>query len=174
MDRIGKKTDSRVNREVEPVCRFGPGGDFVSDWPPRFGVSPQRSSSRVRKLLKLVSEIITAALGSELNVPSGVGPSGRRVPDKTFTEEERVPYGIENNKGDEWAYATATAIIESGRRFQGEPMLFADDWGAGGRNRRKPKYGIRAYRRAAKKRSGFSLSGQGSLFETGFKSARTA
>ena len=166
--------DRRVNKEVEPVCIFGPGGDYVCVWPPRFAASPEPSSSRLRKLLGLLREIITAVLGSELNVPSAVSSSGRGVPEKTFAEEERVPYAIENNKADRGAYPSPTAIIESGRRFCSEPMLFADDWGGGVRTGRKPKHGIRAYRGTAKKRHGFSLPGQGSLFEADFKSARTA
>ncbi len=33
VDDIGKDMNSTINKEVGPVCKFGPGGDFVSFWP---------------------------------------------------------------------------------------------------------------------------------------------
>ena len=168
--------DNRPNRQgIEPLCRFGPGGDFISDWSPDLlRVLPQPSSSGLRKLLTLLREITTAVLGSKLNAPSGVAPSVYRLTDQFLAEEEKLKHGVKDSQAEKRTYAATVPIVESNRRFRSEPMLFADDWGAGVRTGRKPKHHIRAYRRTAKKRHTFSLPGQGSLFETDFKSVRTA
>jgi len=104
--------NERVNNQTEPLCRVGPGGDFVSLWP------------------------------------------AENQPNSNCTTPIRVV------KGD--------------CRFSGEPMLFADDWLTGVRVCHKSKHSIRTYSRAAKKKSSHDSSGQGSLFEADFKSAKTA
>ncbi|MHC4424320.1 MAG: hypothetical protein ACYSWR_06605, partial [Planctomycetota bacterium] len=121
--------DSRLNKPVEPLCRFGPGGDFVSVWRGESFVSGRSSPNRVYKLLISLSELITLLLGLE---PAGTSfaPTGvHHLTDRILAEEEKVKYGVRNNKAVGRAYAAPTAIIESNRRFQSEPMLFADDRG---------------------------------------------
>ena len=174
MDRIGRKTGSRPKGHSEPVCRFGPGGDFISVWPGEYNASSQPSSSGLGKLLTLLGEMITAVLGSELNSPSGVATSVHCLAGQIPAEEEKLKHAVRDSRTDEASYSAPTPVIESSGRFQGEPMLFGDDWGTGIGAGRKPKHRIRAYRRTSKKRHAFSLPGQGSLFEADFKSARTA
>jgi len=60
------------------------------------------------------------------------------------------------------------------QRLSSEPMLFPDDCRISIRTGHKPKHGVRAYRRTAKKGPARGLSRQGSLFKSDFKSARTA
>ena len=166
--------DSRLNKQVGPVCRFGPGGDFVSVWPGEFFVSGRSSPNRVRKLLTSLSELITLLLGLEPDSTSFVPTGVRHLTDRILAEKEKLKYGVRNGKADRRAYTASTAIIESNRQFQSEPMLFTDDWRVGIGVGRKSKHRIRAYRRTAKKKPAFQVQGQGSLFETDFKSARTA
>jgi len=165
--------DSDRDERIEPVCRFGPGGDFISVWPLESARAIQPSPNRLAKLLTSLSEIITALLGSEFDtatVPTDI----RRRTNHLFAEKEKSEDAVGNNKADKPAHATPATIIKSHSRFSGEPVLFADDWRIGLRTGHKPKHRIRTYRRTAKKRPAFGLSGQVSLFETNFKSARTA
>jgi len=149
--------DSRLDNQIEPVCKFGPGGDFVSVWPGEPQQSRQPSTNRLTKLLTSLSEMISTLLGSELNTAS----------------KENLEYAVES-KADKSAYSPSTTVIKSDSLISGEPILFADDRRISVRAGHKPKHRIRAYRRAAKKRSALSFGGQGSLFETNFKSARIA
>lgn len=168
------KMESRLNKQIEPICKFGPGGDFVSVWPkePTFSLKP--APNRLTKLLNSIAEIINATLGSEFDsateVPTDIAPETNRI----LYHEEKLKYAAKNTKADKPAYPTAATVIKNNRRLSSEPMLFADDWGVGGRAGHKSKHHIRAYRRTAKKRPALSLPGQGSLFEANFKSARTA
>ena len=162
------------NIQAGPICKFGPGGDFVSVWRGESLVSGRSSPNRLYKLLVSLSELIALLLGLEPASTSFVPTGVHHLTGRILAEEEKVKYGVRNSKAVGRAYAAPTTIIESNRRFQGEPMLFADDRGIGVGVGRKSKHRIRAYRRAAKKKPAFQVPGQGSLFEPDFKSARTA
>jgi hypothetical protein len=152
-----KQIESAKRRDFakgEPVCRFGPGGDFVSAWPPQ----PQSPKKQPAKLLSRLNEIITTLIGSTCGLA---------------TSKENLDYVVESNTGKP-AYSTPTAAIKSDSRFSGWPLLFADDCRIGLGADNKPKHNIRAYRRTAKKRPAVTFAGHGSLFETDFKSAKTA
>jgi hypothetical protein len=150
------KMDNHPEKQIEPVCRFGPGGDFVSNWPPQ--------NKRPAKLLSRLNEIITSLIGS--------------------TSKENLEYVVETNAGKsaggrdfaigEPSYSSPTAAIKSNSRFSGRPLLFPDDCRTGSAADNKQKHHIRAYRRAAKKRPLIVFAGRGSLFEADLQSAKTA
>jgi hypothetical protein len=149
---VDKQIESAEKRDFargEPVCRFGPGGDFTSSWPPQ----SQPLKKQPVKLLSQLNEIITTLLGS--------------------ASKENLNYVVESSAGKP-AYSSPTAAIKSDSRFSGWPLLFPDDCRIGLGADNKPKHHIRAYRRTAKKRPAISFAGHGSLFETNFKSAKTA
>jgi len=137
------------DKQIEPVCRFGPGGDFVSIWPPQ----SQPPKKQPAKLLGRLNEIITEVLGS--------------------VSKENLEYAVKSSTGKP-AYSSPTATIKSDSRFSGRSFLFPDDCRIGLAARNKPKHHIRAYRRTAKKRPAIAFAGHGSLFESNFKSAKTA
>lgn len=149
--------NSRRNERIEPVCRFGPGGDFVFDWSPRDLKSSQLSEKYLSKFLSSLNEIMTALLGSDLNT----------------TSRENSEYVVENQTGQP-AYSTTNAVVKSDSRLSGQPMLFSDDSRISIAAEHKPKHRIRTYHRTAKKRTSVSFTDQGSLFEADFKSAKTA
>jgi len=123
-------SDNDKDKQVEPLCKFGPGGDFISVWPTESAELPQRKG--------------------------------------------KLKHAVKNSEADKSAYAAPATVIKSDSYICGEPMLFADDWRIGVRDGHKSKHRIRTYRRIAKKRPALGLSGQGSLFETNFKIAKTA
>ena len=166
--------DSRLNKRIEPICKFGPGGDFVSVWPKESTSSLKPAPNRLTKLLNSIAGIINATLGSEFDSTTKIPIDFTPQADRILYQEEKLKYAVKNSEANESSHTTSTAIIKSNSPLSGKPMLFADDWGVGSRVGRKSKHRIRTYRRTAKKRHALSLSGQGSLFETDFKSARTA
>ena len=141
--------NTHLHKQAEPVCKFGPGGDFVTVWPKEPTPSPQPAANHFAKLLASIDEIITALLGSEFNTA------------EAHAENIHRP--------------TPTPVIKSDSPFPPvQPMLFPGDWGIAAQTGHKTKRCIRAYHRTAKKRLPLSLSGQGSLFEPDRKSAKTA
>ena len=52
-----------LKRQIEPACKFGPGGDFFSYWPGRAGEQQEVSTNRLGRLLTSIGEIITTLMG---------------------------------------------------------------------------------------------------------------
>ena len=85
--------DSRLNKQIEPVCRFGPGGDFISVWPSE----PQRFSL-ASKNIPFRKEILeytagtTRANGPAYPAPATVIKGDSLFPDEPmlFTDDWRV------------------------------------------------------------------------------------
>jgi len=161
------------NRQVEPLCKFGPGGDFEVVWRPE---PPEivAVSNRPLRLLSAVLEVLVVMLG--------VNRTGARVSWTNHAcgsevidfDREKARNAVENSKLGGTAYAPAATVADNGGAFSAEPMLFPDLGGDGVRVKHKPKHRIRAYRRVAKKGSALRFAEQGSLFESQFQSARTA
>lgn len=158
----GGKMDGDAGGRIEPVCKFGPGGDFVSVWPATGGKSAASCSGWLSKLLNKLAQAIATE-------PIGAVRGGERI----LYRKQEFENALRGSSHEPTDAETAT-IIKGDNVFCGGAMLFANDGGTGGRIRYKPKHRIRTYRRAAKKRSSDGLPGQGTLFETDFGSARTA
>jgi len=148
---MSSNEDKQIEGVPEPVCRFGPGGDFVWVWPRESALSAQPGG--LSRLLGWLSEVIHKPPGSD---------------------KGQLDYASENSKAGRAAYASSATTITANRRIQFEPMLFADDWRVSARAEHKPKHRIRTHRRAAKKRPAHDQWRQGSLFELDLQSARTA
>ena len=56
-----KRNESNV-----PLCRFGPGGDFVEDWPERAPEPVEPAADPLRKVLSTIARMIGATLAPEL------------------------------------------------------------------------------------------------------------
>ena len=171
---IGDKMNSNKNEYNEPVCRFGPGGNFISDWPGEVLDSPPGSGNGLTKLLGSIAEVITTVLGSEYEASTVMSGDIDRFKDQIQCREEKFDYAVKTINAEKPADPAPTTVIKSNRRVHEQSMLFADDWRVGVRVEHKPKHRIRAYRRAAKKSLPLQPTRQGSLFETDFKSAKTA
>ena len=159
--------------QVEPLCKFGPGGDYEITWQPEQAEFFEMSN-RALRLLSAALEVLIVLLGVRRagdHVSWGNTTCGSEVID---FDREKARNAAKNGRRRDTAYAPAVAIADDGGAVSGEQMLFpylgGDGVGAG----HKPKHGIRAYRRAAKKRSAVRFGKQGSLFEGQFKSAKTA
>jgi hypothetical protein len=138
--------DNSANKQFQPLCRFGPGGDFVCLWP-ESSEFQLPSQNRLLKIFACLNEIIAGVLGSEFSRPSTAAAKTQPMPVFRF---------------------------EQSRKSQAQSTLFPDDSRIGLRTAHKPRLRIRARRRTTKKRPRIDLDEQGLLFVAELKIARTA
>ncbi len=151
-----------------PLCRFGPGGDFVSYWPKGSGEShPESYENKLTKIIERLSQIISGMIQSRPDVQ--VTFSGMEATILQKKQDERTIIAKATIKKQ--SHSTTNSASLSDKEVSGQQLLFADDWGAGERAEYKPKHNVRAHRRASKKRVSFKWHRQGSLFGAELKSA---
>ena len=158
-----------------PVCRFGPGGDYVKNWPGAKAQLPIHEPNSLGKVLALIADVMGTTVSGELMIqaqkPLYISASG--IPKKSQADIEgptdnhllREKQSGATGKPNNTNYTASTAGAKDSSRIATEPMLFADDSGSSGRAGRKPHHRIRAYRRAGRKRPARKIEGQGTLFE---------
>jgi hypothetical protein len=148
--------------EDEPLCRFGPGGDYVRQWPGAGDKAP-KPANPLRKVLEVIAEMMGTAIDPAMFADISVeGPTDVSAIGNDEVKEqgcERV-----DNKGCADNPA-ATGDTEADRAVPGQSMLFGDHGRTRRSRRRKSHHRIRAYRKPAKKRSSGQIEGQGTLFE---------
>ena len=151
--------------EDGPVCRFGPGGDYVRDW--LGGANRKRegkSANPLRKVLEMLADIIGATVDPAMFGDMRIeGPSESITPVTINDVMEGTSEGS-GNDGDS-DHAAAVGDIEDHSAVRGQSLLFGDDGGTGRSGRRKSHHRVRAYRKPPKKRSSCQIEGQGTLFE---------
>jgi hypothetical protein len=148
-------------RQAEPLCKFGPGGDFVAAWEPE----PSERLETLAKLIGSVVDALTAAFGLKrfsVNAPL----SSNFCPNEpTVLDMEKPNDAIENSTAPDSTDAASAPAFADDSTFSAEPLLFPDLVRNGIRIKHKPKHRIRASQRAAKKGATFRIPKQGSLFE---------
>ena len=147
-----------------PLCKFGPGGEFVAAWQPGLPQSFTMSNPLARLLASAV-EIAAVVFGlrrSSAFVQLG-DASGPDEPTDSHTEKARN--AIEHSRSFGATDTPAAPIIKDDRRFSRESLLFPDVRRNGRRIEDKPKHHIRAYRGAAKKGAAVRFVKQGTLFD---------
>ena len=164
-------------KQAEPLCKFGPGGDFVAAWEPKTSEHPET----LARLLGSAVDALAAAFGlkragADMHLNSNICPStgvpGTNEP--TVRHTEKLNDAIENSTARDSTYPAPAPASANGGAFSGEPLLFPDLSRNGIRIKHKPKHRIRTSRRAAKKGAAFRIPKQGSLFEGEFTRARIA
>ena len=163
-------------KRIEPVCRFGPGGEYMFFWPAGSAEfsSGQSWPNSLSKVLGSIARIISATLSPQQLSADVTIENICQSAERISEHKEQTHNAKPNGKPDKSSYAPPNAVIRSNRKFQGQPMLFADDRGACRRTNNKPKHHIRAYRGTAKKRAGFDIARQSTFFEADFKSQKIA
>jgi len=187
-----------------PLCKFGPGGDFVAAWQPpllsadRKTRGPQDSAlpNPLARLLASAVEVAAVVFGLRrtlrdvaLGAPSCVvlraacRTAERRTPnvertagpdEPTDGHTEKVRNAPEHSRSFGATDPPAAPVIKDGRRFSRESLLFPDVRRNGRRIEDKPKHHIRAYRGAAKKGAAVRFVKQGTLFDAQPGSVRIA
>ncbi len=163
--------DNRMNNQNEPLCRFGPGGDFVCFLQPD-GLKPAGfPENRLSKVLNSLSQIISGVLSSEPKSGISVQKTAFK---QLLNHKEELEHATEHIKAIKPTNTAAGTASEGNIQFSEQRMLFADNSRTGKRVGSKQKHSIRTPRRASKKRVPVSLCGQGTLFGADFKSIRIA
>ena len=152
-------------KSIEPLCMFGPGGDFTSTWPRGSVFSRKSEDKKLTKIVGSLGEIIYRLL------TTSESQRHVRLAGELSEQMGKLKYANKSSNGDEVADSSSSSVGKSHRLFSGEPMLFADDWRAGVRSGHKPKHHVRSHRRTSKKRTSGVIDGQGTLFEANLKSA---
>jgi len=156
----------------EPLCVFGPGGDFIWSWPRHdrhtiIKLMNGQAAGTIFAQTGVISERLCPHCGSQLL------PASRSESLVNNIEGAKIRYGFGPTSTGK-PYAAPAAAAESHIGASEEQLLFADDFRAGQTTAPKQKHNIRAYRRASKKRVSSVHSRQGSFFEAGCGSVRIA
>ena len=147
-----------------PLCRFGPGGDYVREW--GGGDKPAVTGDGGNPLFKIlagIADMIGATVDPGILADMSVDGPEDFGPVFVSGVKEGSCDGADGirSEGD----AEAVGDTSADRRVSGQTMLFGDDGGGGGGGRRKSNHRIRAHRKPAKKRVACEVEGQGTLFE---------
>ena len=161
------------NKNDQPLCKFGPGGDFISSWPPGRASAIRQGPNPLRKILETIADIIGATVNPELisQLQAQANIQARQLV-KNEAIEERISSA--QTRADQTDHAATVRRPAANRQLRGETMLFGDNWRTGRRAKRKPTNRIRAHRRTAKKRTRQKIAGQGTLFEVNAQSQSAA
>jgi len=166
--------DNLSNEQNEPVCRFGPGGDFVSFWPKQHSPSRKAVPNSLALLLERLAKIINAKLTPDFDASAASPKVTHQSQTLTLPEKGNLEYEVKHPQSEKPINTATTTVINSNFDLQGQSMLFPDDRRVSISTGHKPKHRIRTYRRTAKKKAPLQPSGQGSLFETDLRCAKTA
>lgn len=160
------------NKDNEPLCKFGPGGDFLSVWRPELPES--REQNCIEKLFASTIEIAAVLLGYGRTNPyvALINTSGTGEP--TLHHKEDKKDAVKFNRIRHPAHAASARITPDDSRISAEPMLFPDVGRNGSSIKHQPKHRIRTYQRTPRKRTAVRFVQQGSLFEGQFKSSKIA
>ncbi len=153
-----------INLGMEvPICKFGPGGDFVREWPARKKVS-KSMKNQLGEVLVTIAEILGATISPELLAAADghCDISINKLFKGTSFTEKTSDADNGSKRNDQ---SSSTGSVNSNINVQGEALLFSDDRRARRKVKRKPNYRIRTHRRSSKKRVSVQLEGQGTLFE---------
>lgn len=151
-----------------PVCRFGPGGDFVSYWPIGSAKSyPEPYENKLTKIIERLNQIISGLIQSQPDIQVNFSDTEADILRKV--KKERVIIAKATDKKQSQPSTNAASL--SNKKVSEQQLLFANDWGACERAGYKQKHNIRAHQRTPKKRISSKRYGQGSLFGADLKSA---
>ena len=161
------------SRQIEPLCKFGPGGDFVAVWPNE-PVEHAEQSPLLVKLFNSAVEAMAVTIGIRRTAPIASPSDIFGADEFAAGVKENVPNAAKNRRPRSSVNPAPAPVAQDGGGFSRQPLLFPNVGRNGIRAEHKPKHRIRAYRRAAQKGPALRLAKQGSLFDCQFKSARTA
>ena len=167
MEDRNKNTDGR---DI-PICRFGPGGDYVDDWPLKIDYTPQIDAGPIGKLLEHIACFMGVNVEGLNDIPNGsetIELSTKQVKNKDDIKEPSHEPAMASN-------AQTNTNSANHSRYTEQPTLFYDSRPTRKSAGQKPKHSLRARRRTKRKRSSCQGSSwQGSLFETGPQSTKVA
>ena len=161
-----------TSRDI-PLCKFGPGGDYTSEWKAAASSGSSNTESPLGHVLNAIAEIIGATVQPEIltEIACALPPEPQSTTPPTNIKENQESH----EDGEQHTDHTKTIphTVPSGKLSK-EPLLFGNDWGIGTGLKYQPGHRVRTHRRASRKRTADSLHGQGTLFEVNKPGRKTA
>src|SRR4030042_5795679 len=117
--------ETRENKQIEPLCRFGPGGDYISFWPGQAIEPLGFFATRVGKIVHSANEVLHALVGCGFDLNPSQG-SGGQIQEQFVQRKEKAEYGVGYDP-DRAAYAPSITTVKGDSPVSEEPMLFTDD-----------------------------------------------
>ncbi len=155
------------SESFEPVCKFGPGGDYVTYWPKKKTCSSESPGS-VGKVLSSIAELLGISILPEM-LKNSPPDSNLQAGDYDIKMEER-----KSAAQSSFTDAKTAAGSSHSLGLSKEPMLFDNPSGVSAKTSSKQNYHIRTRRRVTRKRPAFIAPWQGTLFETNPTGTRVA
>jgi hypothetical protein len=151
-----------------PLCRFGPGGGYVTNWPARVSKASKKPISSV---LDTLAKMLDTVINEELLQNSTLLKINNAIQNAQLTDftEDEVEYDKSNDVN-----TPSVSGFETGGQLQAQQMLFDNASGVSKPAGHKQNHSIRAHRRLKRKGSSFSRPWQGSLFESYQQSVKVA
>lgn len=149
----------------EPLCCFGPGGDYHVEFSAHDRKPP--SGSLIQALLGMTGAFL-GLYRHAMTTSSRITPPA--VEEPIHDRWQHRSYYI----SDDSAHTSAAPDSGGHLRFPVQARLFTDDGGTVAPTRHKPQHRIRAPKRVKIKATRHDLPGQGTLFEVDRSRTRTA
>lgn len=154
---------NRFENENSPLCKFGPGGEYVSTWPGNGKNYSEKNCNAISKILSTIAGILGAAIKIDLLGEMETQVEAEAVIIQTIAEDKITgKYELSKPTNN----STSTCSTKSDSSLRNEMLLFADDCGISKPAKRKSNNRVRTHRRASRKKAAGWDKGQGTLFET--------
>lgn len=162
----------KLNDDI-PLCKFGPGGDYVNTFNASTSPKPAEKESPLGQVLTAIAEIIGATVHPEILTEIACALPAAYEPQKPVSEthdhQEKPEDGVRKANHTQ----TTQNTLPSGKLSK-EPMLFGDDWGTGSKLKYQPNHRVRTHRRASRKKAAGPVHRQGTLFAINQVGRKTA
>ncbi|OHB53051.1 MAG: hypothetical protein A2Y07_06535 [Planctomycetes bacterium GWF2_50_10] len=157
----------RIQELTIPVCKFGPGGDFINAWPEM----PAVISVPTNPLGKVLDKIVAImGMAGVYNVTLSTVSSSRNLTARENYKEIQENVSTQNYADSNTQAASARAIDKAGTN----KGLFSNDIGTGPRAKTRPHNNLRTFRTASRKGLNRITNKQGTLFEADSTWAKSA
>ena len=163
----------RKSNNDTPLCKFGPGGDYVNAFDVPVSPKPSKKDSPLGHVLTAIAEIIGATVQPEIlteiacALPAAYEPQPTTL--KTQDNREATEDGFRKADHPKAVRGTSTR-----GNLSKEPMLVGNDWGIGKGLKYQPDHRVRTHRRTSRKKAIGPVHRQGTLFEINQRGRKTA
>lgn len=128
----GRKMNTEKRTRIGPVCKFGPGGDFVSVWPRQLKPLFRRSQSRLVRLLGSMGGTIAELFDSEFSTvqiesAGAEGGGGVSSEPMLFADDWRAGRQIRHKPKHRIRAYRRAAKKRAAVEFSGQGTLFEAD-----------------------------------------------
>ena len=150
-----------------PLCRFGPGGDFVHNWHGAPGESAEQATGTpLTGVLTTIAGLLGITVQPELLTEIAcILPADAVKQDQPASVDHKQESTCNDlPRPTDRHHAASTGRPGTNRSLSKQPLLFSDDWGVGRGAQHKPTHRVRTRRRPARKKADYAVERQGTLF----------